>query len=612
MIYDQDKVQDRAVGRRLFRYLLLFRGRVALALGILLLALGAQLAGPIVTKTIIDDHLLAGASGGIPSQDFAPILWLVLLLVGLSAAYGVLSFVQSYLLQASAQRIVQRMRMDLFSRLHRLPVSFFDKTPVGQIVARAANDTESIKELYVSFVATFVVSGLQIVGVFAALLFLEWRLALLCALILPLFAAILYVHLKFTRPFVQVIRARLAEMNAMLNEMIHVMPVLQTFRREASMRAEFEKLNEDRYRSQVKQFRIFALSGRNVVYFVSRLLTVLILWYYGGAALASAAISFGALYAFVDYLGRIWEPIVGIFDQSANAQRAFVSAERVFALMDQADESADGGKTGAERIDADDRAAAFASRPEGHVEFDRVTFAYVPGEHVLKGISFEAKRGETVALVGHTGSGKSSIMNLLLGFYEPAGGAIRIDGVDIRSVPKEALRRHMGIVLQDPFLFTGDLRFNVSLYNEAIDEERVMRALRDVGAGPLIGRLANGLREPVVERGATLSAGERQLISFARALAFDPAILILDEATASVDSETEQLIQHALDVLRHGRTTFVIAHRLSTIRQADRILVLHRGEIVERGTHEELMALRGRYHRMYQLQNQREDAGAAV
>ncbi|TLS51009.1 ABC transporter ATP-binding protein [Paenibacillus antri] len=670
---EQDNVREGTVAKRLLGYLLLFRRQVAVALLILVLALGAQLAGPIVTKTIIDDHLLAiqfdwyelesedvpegalsvpfrerayvrsdwlpegapppapesvarfraGAGDGDGSgfaldspaygvaaltgaevtafyrHDIAPIFRLVALIVALTVVGSALTYVQSFLLQSSAQRIVQRMRMDLFRHLQRLPVAFFDKTPIGQIVSRVANDTENIKELYISFTATFVVSGLNIIGVFAALLFLEWRLALLCAIILPLFAALLYLHLKISKKYVQIIRAKLAEMNAMLNEMIHVMPIVQAFRREETMKREFGRLNEERYRSQVAQFRITAFSGRNVVYFVSRLLTAFILWYFGARSLgAGGVVSFGALYAFVDYLGRIYEPIVGIFDQMTNAQRAFVSAERVFALMDREGEA------------VEEEEGPATPRPEGRVEFDDVTFAYVPGENVLKGISFEAKRGETIALVGHTGSGKSSIMNLLLGFYEPTGGAIRIDGVDIRTMSKQALRRHMGIVLQDPFLFTGDVKFNVSLYNEAIDEETARRALTEVGAGPFVDRLANGLAEPVVERGSTMSAGERQLVSFARALAYDPAILILDEATASIDSETEQVIQHALNVLRHGRTTFVIAHRLSTIRDADRILVLNRGVIEERGTHDELMALRGRYYRMYLLQNAERPVGA--
>lgn len=272
-----------------------------------------------------------------------------------------------------------------------------------------------------------------------------------------------------------------------------------------------------------------------------------------------------------------------------NAQRAVVSAEKVFHLLDL-----EGGEP--VRVEETDR-------PAGHVVFDNVSFAYKSGEPVLKGISFEARKGETVALVGHTGSGKSSIMNLLLGFYEPSGGEIRIDGREIRTLSKQALRKHMGIVLQDPFLFAGDIKFNVSLYNDKITPEQVRKALADVGAAPFIEQLPGGYDEPVVERGSTLSAGQRQLISFARALAFDPAILILDEATASIDSETEGLIQEALRVVSVGRTTFVIAHRLSTIREADQILVLNKGEIAERGNHEELMKLQGRYYRMYQLQS---------
>jgi ATP-binding cassette subfamily B protein len=313
----------------------------------------------------------------------------------------------------------------------------------------------------------------------------------------------------------------------------------------------------------------------------------MVIWYFGRESLQTA-ISFGVFYAFIDYLGRIFQPVIGIFDQLTNAQRAFVSADKVFAIMDIE------GK----EVEKTDQ----VSRPEGAVKFDDVTFAYKDGEEVLKRISFEARKGETVALVGHTGSGKSSIMNLLLGFYEPSSGKITIDGRDLTSLSKQALRKHMGIVLQDPFLFAGDIKFNVSLYNEEITLDRVKSALSDVGAAPFIEQLPHGYDEQVVERGSTLSSGQRQLISFARALAFDPSILILDEATASIDSETEGLIQRALKVVSEGRTTFVIAHRLSTIREADQILVLHHGEIVERGNHDELMSQQGRYYKMYQLQ----------
>jgi len=645
-----------STAQRLFRYVLLFRRKVALALVILVLALGAQLAGPLLAKQIIDEHIQAitwawrelpvaavpegirfvpyremayvrsdwAAPGELPAEaaavsisqeglsmqlssptygetllsasevtsfyryDTQPVLTLVGGIILLAVIASLLNFVQSLMLQTVAQRIVQRIRMDVFSQMHRIPIRFFDNTPVGQIVSRIANDTENIKELYMSFMATFAVSGLNIVGVFAALLFLDWRMALVCAILLPIYTLIIILHLKFSRKYVAVIRARLAEMNATLNETIHTMPILQAFRREQRTREEFEVLNEDRYRNQVMQFRIFAFSGRNAVYFVGRLFTAMIIWYFGSQSL-TGAISFGVFYLFIDYLGRIFEPIIGIFDQMMNAQRAVVSAERVFELMDME----------GEEVEAEPK----APRPQGQVEFDQVSFGYQPGTQVLRKISFTAARGQTVALVGHTGSGKSSIMNLLLGFYEPDEGEIRIDGQATGMMSKQALRQHMGIVLQDPYLFTGDIRSNVALHHPELTDEQVWQALQDVGADRFVSRLPQGMHEPVVERGSTLSAGERQLISFARALVYDPAILILDEATSSIDSETEALIQRALDVVREGRTTFIIAHRLSTIKEADTILVLHRGEIVERGTHDELMAREGRYYRMYQLQS---------
>ncbi len=651
-------LKQRSVSRRLFDYIMLFRGQVIGALTILILAMGAQLAGPLIAKSIIDDHILAiekewvelepaKLPAGKPSvpydgyeyirsdwlsdqerralpehgivhivqqgsgfalqspvhgevrlsaaetaafyrYDMQPVLMLVGLIIALAIAASILNFAQSYMLQTIAQRAVQRIRMDVFRNLHRMPIRYFDQTPVGQVVSRVANDTENIKELYMSFLSTFVVSGLNIVGVFAALLFLDWRMALVCALLLPIYVLVMGLHLKYSRKYIAAIRARLAEMNSMLSEVILIMPVLQVFRREQSIQEQFERINEDRYRNQRTQFRIFAFSGRNAVYFIGRIFTAAIIWYFGSGSL-EGAVSFGVFYAFIDYLGRIFEPIIGIFDQLMNAQRAVVSAERVFELMDEPGQ--------------DVAAASDVPRPRGHVAFREVSFGYVEGQPVLGGISFEASRGETIALVGHTGSGKSSIMNLLLGFYEPDAGEILIDGIDIRSMSRQELRRHMGIVLQDPFLFTGDIRFNVTLYNEEISRAQVLEALEKVGAADFVRQLEHGLEESVVERGATLSAGQRQLISFARALAYDPAVLILDEATSSVDSETEAVIQKALEVLRHGRTTFIIAHRLSTIKDADRILVLHRGSIVESGTHAELMAKQGRYYRMYQLQS---------
>lgn len=640
---------------RLAGYAMLYKGKITLALLILVVAVGTQLAGPYIAKIIIDKHILAientwyesslqqvpsdmqsivfqgkayiredwlkpgQATGGwaqasikqrnstfvlssssgtnteltsqqvtdFYSNDIQPIVWLIALYLILLLVSGGLTFAQSYILQSTALSIIQRMRMDIMKQIHRIPVRYFDNTPIGQVVSRVANDTEAIRDLFMSFMATFVVSGVNLIGIFVAIAILDLKLALITLVLVPFFYLVMRFHLKYAKGYVKIMRARLSDMNAMLNETINVMPIIQAFRREKGRIGEFEVLNEERYVNQRKQFRLFSLSARNIVGLVGSLTTALVLWYFGNQSLHTA-ISFGVLYAFIDYLGRVFQPIIGIFEQLTNAQRAFVSAERVFALLDL------------EGVDTEENPNG--ERPRGYVKFDQVSFAYNDEDYVLRNISFEARQGETIALVGHTGSGKSSIMNLLLGFYEPSKGTITIEGNDITGFSKQELRRHMGIVLQDPFLFTGDIKFNVGMYNKSISEEQIRQALREVGAENFVNQLPGGLNEPVVERGNTLSAGQRQLISFARALVFNPAILILDEATASIDSETEGIIQQALHVLREGRTTFVIAHRLSTIRDADRILVLHRGEVVESGNHDELMQLQGRYYKMYQLQ----------
>jgi ATP-binding cassette, subfamily B, multidrug efflux pump len=530
-------------------------------------------------------------------HDVEPVMKLLGIYLGLIMCASALTFTQSYLLQTTAVTIIQKLRMDVMRHIHRLPVRYFDNTPVGAIVSRIANDTEAIKELFMSFMATFLVSGVNLIGIYTALFILDWRLALMCLPIVPLIAAIMWFHLKYSKVYVSIMRARLSDMNAMLNESIKVMPIIQAFRREQSTLDEFDTLNTDRYANQIKQNRLFAMSSRNIVGMISALTIASVLWFFGNQALAGL-LTFGVFYAFIDYLSRIFQPIIGIFDQMTNAQRAFVSAERVFALLNQPPEQG----AAIDMVEENREQGANGGRPDGYVRFEGVDFAYTGNEYVLKQISFEAKQGETIALVGHTGSGKSSIMNLLLGFYTPTNGQITIDGTDITRMSKAELRRHMGIVLQDPFLFAGDIAFNVSLYNERIDLDKVRQALREVGAESFVQALPGGYEEPVLERGSTLSAGQRQLISFARALAHDPAILILDEATSSIDSETEGIIQQALKVLCKGRTTFVIAHRLSTIRDADRIIVLHKGEIVETGTHDELMKLGRRYFTMYQLQ----------
>ncbi|HSI67577.1 MAG TPA: ABC transporter ATP-binding protein, partial [Planococcus sp. (in: firmicutes)] len=361
------------------------------------------------------------------------------------------------------------------------------------------------------------------------------------------------------------------------------------FRREKQMKNEFEEMNNKHFRFQQKLLILEAAASHNMVGIMRSIIFILFIWYFGSASMSgNEVVTVGVLYAFVDYIIRLFNPISGIVNQFAKLEQALVAAERVFRLLDRQGEEVDDTKL---------------DRYRGNVRFDQVWFAYKEEEYVLKDISFEAKQGETVALVGHTGSGKSSVMNLLFRFYDVSKGAITIDGQNINAMSRQSAREHMGIVLQDPYLFTGTIESNVTLGDKRITRKRVEEALAEVGGERVLKHLPGGLDEPVVEKGSTLSSGQRQIISFARALAFDPAILILDEATSNIDTETEEIIQHAMEVLKKGRTTFIIAHRLSTIKNADRILVLDHGRIAESGSHEELMKLHGQYYQMYQIQS---------
>ena len=500
----------------------------------------------------------------------------------------VMEFGKTYWLQSSANKVIRKLRMDVYAHIQRLPVYFFDNLPAGKVVSRVTNDTEAVKDLFIAVLANFFSGIINMLGVYVALFILDVRLGLICLFIVPVIYLWVVLYRKFATKYNTIIRSRLSEINAIINESIQGMSIIRIFRREAKTKAEFENLNDDYMKHQNKMLNLNAFTSHNLVNVIRNLAFAAVLWYFGSAQLGGdSVISLGVLYAFVDVLGRLFQPITGMVNQLAALDTSMVSAGRVFALMDEPGEDVTDGSM---------------PRYKGNVEFKDVSFAYKQ-DYVLKNISFEAKQGQTVALVGHTGSGKSSIINLLFRFYDPQKGLITIDGQPVKDLPKQWIRRHMGIVLQDPYLFTGTILSNVTLGDERISREAAEQALRDVGATRILAHLPKGLDEPVVEKGSTLSAGERQLISFARALAFDPAILILDEATANIDTETEALIQNALEVLKRGRTTFIIAHRLSTIRSADQILVLHRGEIVERGTHDELLAMGGRYYQMYRLQH---------
>ncbi|MDA2530284.1 ABC transporter ATP-binding protein [Bacillus cereus] len=505
--------------------------------------------------------------------------YFALLVVVSLFAYG-----KQFFLQKAANKIIQIMREDVFSHIQTLPIRYFDHLPAGKIVSRVTNDTEAIRDLYVTVLATFVSSIIYIIGIFAALFLLDVKLASLCLLIIPILIVWAILYRKYASVYNHKMRSRLSDINGTVNESIQGMPIIQAFRQERETKKEFEELNGDYFKYQNKILNLNAATSHNLVSVLRNIAFTGVIWYFGGASLsATGIISLGVLYAFVDYLTRLFSPITNMVNQLANLEQARVASERVFELLEEKGEAVE-----EERM----------PRLKGNVKFDNVSFSYNGKDEVLKNISFEAKQGETVALVGHTGSGKSSIMNVLFQFYEFEKGRLTIDGHDVREMPKQATREHMGIVLQDPFLFSGTVASNVSLENEKISKDRIVKALRDVGAE----RFANNINEEITEKGSTLSTGERQLISFARALAFDPAILILDEATSSIDTETEAMIQQALEVVKKGRTTFIIAHRLSTIKSADQIIVLDRGTILEKGSHDELMKKRGRYYDMYKTQ----------
>ncbi|HDR8433433.1 TPA: ABC transporter ATP-binding protein [Bacillus cereus] len=658
-----------SVSKRLFQYAMKVKGTIFAAMLMLFIFVIAELAGPFVAKTMIDDHIVGiekpwyetvqsedavsyngafykrsdrfaqGETKGkevrvmqvgfqyyfVPNKVnaegsrtvkgdmitvqngkavqvykakaltkeevfafYKPEINRLLLLGGgyfaLLVVVSLFAYGKQFFLQKAANKIIQIMREDVFSHIQTLPIRYFDHLPAGKIVSRVTNDTEAIRDLYVTVLATFVSSIIYIIGIFAALFLLDVKLATLCLLIIPILIVWAILYRKYASVYNHKMRSRLSDINGTVNESIQGMPIIQAFRQERETKKEFEELNGDYFKYQNKILNLNAATSHNLVSVLRNIAFTGVIWYFGGASLsATGVISLGILYAFVDYLTRLFSPITNMVNQLANLEQSRVASERVFELLEEKGEAVE-----EERM----------PRLQGNVKFDNVSFSYNGKDEVLKNISFEAKQGETVALVGHTGSGKSSIMNVLFQFYEFEKGKLTIDGHDVKEMPKQATREHMGIVLQDPFLFSGTVASNVSLENEKISKERIVKALRDVGAE----RFANNINEEITEKGSTLSTGERQLISFARALAFDPAILILDEATSSIDTETEAMIQQALEVVKKGRTTFIIAHRLSTIKSADQIIVLDRGTILEKGSHDELMKKRGRYYDMYKTQ----------
>ena len=589
------KLYDTHLTGRLLKYLHPYRWHVALAVSITLGVTAMELVGPYLFHVAIDGYILPGFAATIShSAALAGLWWTVMVYAGSIAGGFGLQYIQVRIMQWVGQETMYDLRKEIFEHLQRLPMSFYDRTPVGRLVTRATTDVDALNDLFAAGVVAML-NDFVLLFSMAAVLF-RWHpyLALATLSPLPLMVVLTYFFRNKVRDANRRIRTAIARINGFLQEHVSGMAVVQLFNRERKSQKQFAELNRIHmvaYKDAIDAFAFFYPA----VEFLS-MLGVALLYWIGGVRVIGGALEIGVLVAFMIYAQRFFRPIQDLSEKFNILQSAMAASERIFKLLDEP-----------VTIVSPEQVRALPA-PRGEIEFRNVWFAYHGGtapkeeDWVLRDVSFRVEPGQTLAIVGHTGAGKTTIIQLLLRFYDIQRGQILLDGVDIREMELQDLRRLFGIVLQDPFLFTGTLESNVKLGTETIDRSTAERALREVGLGPFVESLPQRVETPVTERGATLSVGQRQLVSFARALAHNPKFLILDEATSSVDTKTELLIREALDRLLEGRTSVVIAHRLSTIQHAHRILVFHKGRLREQGSHQELLALRGIYYRLYQLQ----------
>ena len=512
----------------------------------------------------------------------AGILFLLLLFSGFF-----LNLADTWLLQKMGQQIVYKLREETFTHIHSLSLSFFNITPVGKLVTRVSNDTEAVNELFSTILVKLFKNVVKIIGYAVVMLSINVKMAGISFLLLPLVAILTFIFRHLSRKAYQITRNKITELNTFLSEHISGMKLIQIFAREKEKYSEFEGKSMELYRANFREIMTFAIF-RPSIYLVSVIAMILVIRT-GSLSVLNGSLSLGTLFVFITYISSFFEPIQELSEQLGTLQSSIASAEKIFSVLDVKPEIVSPADPAPVNI-------------LGEIEFRHVWFAYEEENYILKDVSFVIHPGEKAAFVGATGAGKSTILNLIGRYFDIQKGQILIDGIDIHEIDLDVLRSAIGQVQQDVFIFTGDIKSNISLNNEAISPDDVRRAAEIVNADPFIQKLPHGYDEPVTERGSTLSAGQRQLLSFARTLAYDPKILVLDEATANIDTETETLITQALARLMDGRTTIMVAHRLSTIQHADKIIVMHHGEIKESGTHQELLAKDGLYKKLYELQ----------
>ncbi|MFC1553589.1 ABC transporter ATP-binding protein [candidate division KSB1 bacterium] len=574
------KAYDSRLMKRLLPYILPYKKQIIIAATLLVCTSVFAISGPLLTQYAIDEYVSIG--------DYNGLLKITVLFIFISGLSFIFQYFHFFLMQMTGQKIMFDMRSRIFTVLQSRSLSFFDRNPIGRLVTRLTTDVDALNEMFASGIVTILGDILLLMGFIGLMLYFNVKLALITLSVIPLLFITAFIFKRKAREGFRNIRKYIARINSFLQENITGMSIVQLFGREKKNFRQFERINADHLRAHLRTIFYFAVFFPSVE-ILSSFAIVLILWF-GGIDIMSGDLTLGKLVAFIMTAQRFYRPIQDLSEKYNILQSAFASSERIFGLLDNTDEI------------QDDKNPVELTETKGDIEFENVWFAYKDNDWILKDVTFSVTAGEKVAIVGATGSGKTTMINLLSKFYLINKGSILIDGININRINKHSLRKSIGVVLQDVFIFSGSVRDNITLGNEKITEAELLKAAEDAEVASFIDKLENRFEEEVMERGANFSTGQKQLISFARTLIYNPQILVLDEATSNIDTETELLIQKAINRLMEGRTSIIIAHRLSTIKNVDRIIVMHKGRIRETGTHRELLKSRGIYYKLYQLQ----------